>query len=249
MLAWRRHCHGTCSTSSPQRVQHVDWHVQLQMDGRDCRARSADHAWPGTIVIDHNGKFLEPVDIDTGVPLPAAPARHGRVWVKLSAPYETSRAGPRATRMSARSPRHWSQPRPSARSGRATGRTPAFASNHRTKPRCSTCCWNGRRTRARADASCVDPIPPSSTDSASATRPRTRATARHAAARGPLDERRRPLCRLHRVHVEQPACRGQRELGHRLAHGDLVDRLEQDEVVGLVDRALLPLHPQARPAS
>jgi D-galactarolactone isomerase len=49
---------------------------------------------PAEVVIDHNGKFLEPV-----------PAAHpaflvllrlldsGRCWVKLSAPYETSKTG------------------------------------------------------------------------------------------------------------------------------------------------------------
>jgi D-galactarolactone isomerase len=79
-----------------RRVQDVGWHVQLQMDGRRFAEREAQILrWPGTIVIDHNGKFLEPVAVDD-------PAFHsllrlldsGRVWVKLSAPYETSKMGP-----------------------------------------------------------------------------------------------------------------------------------------------------------
>jgi D-galactarolactone isomerase len=78
------------------RVQSVGWHVQLQLDGRLLPEREAQiRAWPGRIVIDHVGKFLEPV-------APDHPAfrcllrlvETGRVWVKLSAPYEVSKSGP-----------------------------------------------------------------------------------------------------------------------------------------------------------
>jgi len=78
------------------RVQSVGWHVQLQLDGRLLPEREAQiKRWPGRIVIDHVGKFLEPV-------APEHPAfrcllrlvASGRVWVKLSAPYEVSKAGP-----------------------------------------------------------------------------------------------------------------------------------------------------------
>ena len=78
------------------RVQNVGWHVQLQLDGRLLPEREAQiRAWPGRIVIDHVGKFLEPVT-------PDHPAFRcllrlvdtGRVWVKLSAPYEVSKTGP-----------------------------------------------------------------------------------------------------------------------------------------------------------
>jgi D-galactarolactone isomerase len=78
------------------RVQGVGWHVQLQLDGRELPDREAKvRAWPGTIVIDHVGKFLEPVPTDH----PAFRAlvrlvEGGRVWVKLSAIYEVSKAGP-----------------------------------------------------------------------------------------------------------------------------------------------------------
>jgi D-galactarolactone isomerase len=77
------------------RVANFGWHVQLQLDGRELPEREALlKCLKGTLVIDHNGKFLEPVDtshaafrsllslVDTG-----------RCWVKLSAPYETSRTG------------------------------------------------------------------------------------------------------------------------------------------------------------
>jgi D-galactarolactone isomerase len=77
------------------RVQNFGWHVQLQTDGRVFPDREAQiMSWPGTIVIDHVGKFLEPVP-------PEHPAFRslmrmvgsGRVWVKLSAPYEVSKTG------------------------------------------------------------------------------------------------------------------------------------------------------------
>ncbi|WP_108662409.1 amidohydrolase family protein [Acuticoccus kandeliae] len=77
------------------RVQDVGWHVQLQLDGRLLPEKDAQiRSWPGTIVIDHVGKFLEPV-------APDHPAFQcllglvdtGRVWVKLSAPYEVSKTG------------------------------------------------------------------------------------------------------------------------------------------------------------
>jgi D-galactarolactone isomerase len=78
------------------RVQSVGWHVQLQLDGRLLPDREAQiRAWPGRIVIDHVGKFLEPVTPDH----PAfrcllGLVETGRVWVKLSAPYEVSKSGP-----------------------------------------------------------------------------------------------------------------------------------------------------------
>jgi len=78
------------------RVGAQGWHVQLQLDGRLLPEHEpALCKLPCDLVIDHNGKFLEPVDI-------AHPAFQsllrlldtGRCWVKLSAPYETSRSGP-----------------------------------------------------------------------------------------------------------------------------------------------------------
>ncbi|HYC13802.1 MAG TPA: amidohydrolase family protein [Stellaceae bacterium] len=78
------------------RVQSVGWHVQLQLDGRLLPEREAQiRRWPGRIVIDHQGKFLEPVPNDH----PAFRSllrlvETGRVWVKLAAPYETSKLGP-----------------------------------------------------------------------------------------------------------------------------------------------------------
>lgn len=78
------------------RVEPFGWHVQLQLDGRDLPQRIEQiRRWPSPIVIDHVGKFFEPVAVDD-------PAFRclldlvdtGRAWVKLSAPYEVSKVGP-----------------------------------------------------------------------------------------------------------------------------------------------------------
>ncbi|MBN8477406.1 MAG: amidohydrolase family protein [Burkholderiales bacterium] len=79
-----------------RRVAEVGWHVQVQLDGGNLPARAAllaSLACP--VVVDHVGKYLDPVDPDH----PAFQALlrlidTGRVWVKLSAPYESSRTGP-----------------------------------------------------------------------------------------------------------------------------------------------------------
>ncbi len=78
------------------RVHEHGWHVQMQLDGREIEQfRHQLGDLPCDLVIDHTGKFLEPVAPDH----PAfrallALVETGRVWVKLSAPYETSHDGP-----------------------------------------------------------------------------------------------------------------------------------------------------------
>jgi D-galactarolactone isomerase len=78
------------------RVAPFGWHIQMQMDGRFLHEREADLSrLPCPLVIDHNGKFLEPVDLDH--PGFAALCRlidTGRTWVKTSGVYETSKVGP-----------------------------------------------------------------------------------------------------------------------------------------------------------
>lgn len=77
------------------RVHEVGWHVNLQIDGRtfpelEARLRKVK----ADLVIDHVGKFLEPVTVDH--PSFRAMLRlleSGRTWVKLSAPYEVSKVG------------------------------------------------------------------------------------------------------------------------------------------------------------
>jgi D-galactarolactone isomerase len=76
-------------------VHPFGWHANIQLDGRELPKYEAQiKRLPGNFVIDHTGKFLEPVTpeheafksllrlVDTG-----------RCWVKLSAPYETSKTG------------------------------------------------------------------------------------------------------------------------------------------------------------
>lgn len=77
------------------KAHETGWHVQFQTDGRRLPEYAAQiRSWPGTVVIDHVGKYLEPVAVDD----PAFRClldlvETGRVYVKLSAPYETSKTG------------------------------------------------------------------------------------------------------------------------------------------------------------
>lgn len=79
-----------------ERIAPFGWHVQLQMDGRLIHEREAElMRLPVPLVVDHVGKFLEPVPVSH--PGFAALLRlldTGRCWLKLSAPYEVSRKGP-----------------------------------------------------------------------------------------------------------------------------------------------------------
>jgi D-galactarolactone isomerase len=78
-----------------RKIAEFGWHVQLQLDGRTL----ADYEGlirrlPCPVVIDHNGKFLEPVTADhPGRKSLLRLLDSGYVWVKASAPYETSRTG------------------------------------------------------------------------------------------------------------------------------------------------------------
>lgn len=77
------------------RVHPFGWHANVQLDARELpQWEDTIRKLPGRFVIDHVGKYLEPVTpehesfksllrlLDTG-----------RCWVKLSAPYETSKTG------------------------------------------------------------------------------------------------------------------------------------------------------------
>ena len=78
------------------RVVPFGWHLHVQFDGREFAERLALlQKLPGKIVIAHTGKFLEPVP-PSHVAFKALLklVESGRCWVKLSAPYETSRRGP-----------------------------------------------------------------------------------------------------------------------------------------------------------
>jgi len=77
------------------RMDDAGWMIDLQFDGREMPEHEAVlKRLPCKLVIDHNGKFLEPVP--PGDPSFQSLLRvldTGQVWIKLSAPYETSKTG------------------------------------------------------------------------------------------------------------------------------------------------------------
>ncbi len=78
------------------RAQELGWHTDIEMDGRTLPEHGAAFArLPGTLVIDHIGKFLEPLPLDH--PAVVALMRlldSGRTYVKITSPYDSSRSGP-----------------------------------------------------------------------------------------------------------------------------------------------------------
>jgi D-galactarolactone isomerase len=78
------------------RIAPLGWNINLQLDGRELPQRKAlIDRLPGKLVIDHTGKFLEPVPPDhAAFKALLAVLDRGERWVKLSAPYETSKLGP-----------------------------------------------------------------------------------------------------------------------------------------------------------
>jgi D-galactarolactone isomerase len=79
-----------------ERVAAHGWHIQFQMDGRELHTREALlKGLPCDLVIEHIGKFLEPVGVDhPGFQALLRLIEGGRCWVKLSGAYMTSRSGP-----------------------------------------------------------------------------------------------------------------------------------------------------------
>jgi D-galactarolactone isomerase len=77
------------------RIASLGWHINLQLDGRDLPLHeSALRDLPCKLVIDHTGKFIEPVQPDSDAFRSLCRLLdRGQCWVKLSAPYETSRVG------------------------------------------------------------------------------------------------------------------------------------------------------------
>ncbi|GGF23048.1 2-pyrone-4,6-dicarboxylate hydrolase [Aliidongia dinghuensis] len=78
------------------RIAPFGWHIQLQMDGRLLAERELQlRRLPTALVIDHVGKFLEPVSVDhPGFRALLRLVDSGRAWLKLAAAYEVSKAGP-----------------------------------------------------------------------------------------------------------------------------------------------------------
>jgi D-galactarolactone isomerase len=78
------------------RIAPLGWHIQLQMDGRLLAEREdLLKRLPAVLVIDHVGKFLEPVPVEhPGFQALLRLLDGGRTWLKLAAAYEVSKAGP-----------------------------------------------------------------------------------------------------------------------------------------------------------
>lgn len=77
------------------RVHSFGWHANIQLDGRELpKVEAQIKRLPGRFVIDHTGKFLDPVGTDSAAFRSLLNlVDTGRCWVKLSAPYETSKTG------------------------------------------------------------------------------------------------------------------------------------------------------------
>ncbi len=81
-------------------IRPLGWHIQLQFNGNELADRfDRLMALPTDLVIDHVGRFMPPPagPNPTGDPNFGALLRmvdSGKVWVKISAPYESSRYGP-----------------------------------------------------------------------------------------------------------------------------------------------------------
>jgi len=78
------------------RLAEIGWHVVLQLDGRNFPDHeSLIKRLKCDVVFDHIGKFIEPVATDHPSFLSLLRLLDGgRRWIKLAAPYETSKAGP-----------------------------------------------------------------------------------------------------------------------------------------------------------
>lgn len=79
-----------------ERLLPLGWHINLQLDGRDLPARKAlIDRLPCPVVIDHTGKFLVPVPVaDPAFQALLSILQQPKRYVKIAAPYETSKIGP-----------------------------------------------------------------------------------------------------------------------------------------------------------
>ncbi len=79
-----------------KRLARIGWHIQFQMDGRFLHEREALlKSLPCWLVIEHIGKFLEPVPPShPGFQALTRLIDSGGVWVKLSGAYMMSKSGP-----------------------------------------------------------------------------------------------------------------------------------------------------------
>ena len=82
--------------SAAAAIAPLGWHIDLQLDGRELPLHEATLTrLPCRLVIDHVARFMGPVEPDSE-PLRALCRLldNSRCWIKISAPYESSRSGP-----------------------------------------------------------------------------------------------------------------------------------------------------------
>jgi D-galactarolactone isomerase len=76
------------------RIANFGWHIQLQMDGRLMADRESQlKRLPCPLVLDHVGKFLEPVPVEHPGFRALLRLLDGGCWLKLAAAYEVSKTG------------------------------------------------------------------------------------------------------------------------------------------------------------
>ena len=75
-------------------IAEFEWHIQLQLNGRELGEQEPQlHGFP--LVIDHVGRYMPPVNLnDPSFDALRRLLESGSVWVKISAPYESSVDGP-----------------------------------------------------------------------------------------------------------------------------------------------------------
>jgi D-galactarolactone isomerase len=78
------------------KIAPLGWNINLQLDGHELHMHEPLlKELPCKLVIDHIGKFLAPVEIhDPSFRALCRLLDKGQCWIKLSAPYESSRSGP-----------------------------------------------------------------------------------------------------------------------------------------------------------
>jgi len=78
------------------RIASLGWHIVLQLDGRDYpKYEALIDRLESAVVLDHTGKFLEPVGLDhPGFQALTRLLKNKKKYLKLAAPYETSKSGP-----------------------------------------------------------------------------------------------------------------------------------------------------------
>lgn len=78
------------------RIASLGWHIVLQLDGRDYpKYEALIDRLQSAVVLDHTGKFLEPVPLDhPGFQALTRLLKNEKKHLKLAAPYETSKVGP-----------------------------------------------------------------------------------------------------------------------------------------------------------